>query len=922
MALRKDCIWLLRKTYDKLTELKAASKIGAQSQKTSNSWIHRLNARGTAPGVMIRVEADVLARFCLEVNLTPEQLKPENLPLHSEADRDQLKSALQKLIDQSAAGAPCVFDGASLRAKLPERLFGPARKLVGELIQLFWSKQVRVVTICGDTWTVGGIGKTSVVKCWLAQLGKRPSETGRMFTWSFNDQSHPDNSHTSTNGFLATALDFFGDPQPNQGTPERRAARLADRLCAEPARPVLVLDGLEPLQHPPLGDRPAELKHQALTILLRALANPKTSFRGFCVLTSRLRVIELAEFEGKSKGDTARLKRLGHLSAADGRQLLQFLGVTGRQKQLEETATEFSGHPLTLRLLGSYLTQFPGGDVVRARAIRNLHEEVVRRPGQERAAGAEQFLRMMAWYTDWYEGKPELCLLRLLSLFDGQAPEDAVESLLHGQPAIDHLTDLLQDAHTADWRFLADELQAAGLLQVTAPPGGRGGEARGFDLHPSIRAYLADDLRRRFPEAWKQGQRRLCELFSQAPVEQPESLAQLLPLYRAVAHGCRAGEHKDAFWKVYWARIVRPDPATEEGQFFILRRFGCFEEELRVMAHFFLQPWDRAVPDLDVRAQGLARGIVGFCLRSTGKLAEARHLLEASEGTLTEAGDLLHACRVGGYLSETLRTLGKLKEARLAAEDCVHLADRTGNLGQRVYQRTTLADVLHWQGETAAARAWFEEARDLLPGRLLPSIPSVRYCELLLTLGKYQEVADQAENALRLDGAGVDRLAAGLHRVYLAFARFKLTKDPALRTEGPRLVKQAIDEDLREASFEEHLALGWLILARMQHENHNWGEAKTALETARQISRSCSAKLTEADCHLELVRQRLDRDGGSVSAQVVMEVRARLDDDDLGKLVKDEYRLLVPEWNALDGRLKALPASPTGRGARRSARRP
>lgn len=62
------------------------------------------------------------------------------------------------------------------------------------------------------------------------------------------------------------------------------------------------------------------------------------------------------------------------------------------------------------------------------------------------------------------------------------------------------------------------------------------------DCHPLIREYLAMSLETDNEETWKAAHRRLYEHLSETTKEgdQP-TLADLQPLYQAVAHGCHAG---------------------------------------------------------------------------------------------------------------------------------------------------------------------------------------------------------------------------------------------------------------------------------------------------------------------------------------------------------------------------------------------
>ena len=75
---------------------------------------------------------------------------------------------------------------------------------------------------------------------------------------------------SSADEFLDAALTWFGDADPRLGTAWEKGERLA-RLMAH-HRALLILDGLEPLQHPP-GTQEGRLRELALQALLRELAD-------------------------------------------------------------------------------------------------------------------------------------------------------------------------------------------------------------------------------------------------------------------------------------------------------------------------------------------------------------------------------------------------------------------------------------------------------------------------------------------------------------------------------------------------------------------------------------------------------------------------------------------------------------------------
>ena len=95
----------------------------------------------------------------------------------------------------------------------------------------------------------GGMGKSALVWHWLTACGRmvgaarRGSLAGRFYSQGTEERV------ASADFFVDQALRWLGDPDPVLGSPRDRGLRLAGLVRRE--RTLLVLDGLEPLQHPP-----------------------------------------------------------------------------------------------------------------------------------------------------------------------------------------------------------------------------------------------------------------------------------------------------------------------------------------------------------------------------------------------------------------------------------------------------------------------------------------------------------------------------------------------------------------------------------------------------------------------------------------------------------------------------------------------
>jgi predicted ATPase len=459
-------------------------------------------------------------------------------------------------------------------ARLPvtgSEVFGREEDLAF-LDEAWTNPRVNVVTIVA--WA--GVGKSTLVNHWLRRLAAEQYRSAELvFGWSFYRQGTRGDT-SSADEFLDAALAWFGDPDPRLGTAWERGERLA-RLIAR-RRTLLVLDGLEPLQHPP-GSQERRLREPALQALVRELA---AFNQGLCVITTRLAVADVAEYEGGS----AWRRDLDHLSSEAGAQLLQALGVKGPKGELRSASDEFCGHSLALTLLGSYLIDAYEGDIRCRKAVSNRLAHDVRRGAHAR--------KVMASYESWFGEGPELSLLRLLGLFDRPVGERALGALLK-RPTIPGLTESLTDLCPTEWRMLLARLRRAKLLADEDPH-----HPRQLDTHPLVREYFGDQLRNQRPEAWQEGNRRLYEYYRALAPPLPDTFRDIEPLFLAVSCGCQAGLLRDALHEVYLPRIQRGNAA------FAANVLGARGALLSALAHFF-EPgrWGSVVQKIAVEGQNL-----------------------------------------------------------------------------------------------------------------------------------------------------------------------------------------------------------------------------------------------------------------------------------------------------------------------------
>src|SRR5215472_5854477 len=416
---------------------------------------------------------------------------------------------------------------------LPET---PYERLVGREAELkrldeAWAdRRTNVLSLVGE----GGAGKSALVNEWLTRTqadSYRGAEA--VLGWSFYSQGSKERA-TSSEPFLNWALDKL-DIKIDTISASAKGEAIAEALARR--RVLLVLDGVEPMQHG-LGTQQGELKDLGLRALLRRFAAmPPAEAHGLVVLTSRLRIRDIARW----KDGAAPVVDVEQLSDEAGAALLRDNGAWGTDTELRTASRAFGGHPLALGLLASFLTETQFGDVRRRDHIRELLDD----PENPRHDHARRV--MESYEVEWLAGQPvPHAIMQMVGLFDRPASGDCLAALRR-KPAIPGLTDAIVDLDEGPWRRAIARLREVRLLAPQDPAA-----PNALDAHPLVREWFSQRLERTNPEAWRAAHGRLYEHLRDTTLEgKTPTLADLAPLYHAIAHGCRAGRHQDALREVY-----------------------------------------------------------------------------------------------------------------------------------------------------------------------------------------------------------------------------------------------------------------------------------------------------------------------------------------------------------------------------------
>lgn len=515
----------------------------------------------------------------------------------------------------------------------------------------------------------GGVGKSALIEGWLAGLAPHYFGARKVFAWSFYSQgSH--GTQTSSAFFFQRALIWFGFQGEIPTSDDEKAVELVKLLQQE--KTILILDGVEPLQHDPTTIDAARFSDPGLHRLLRILS--REGQKGLTIVTSRKPLLGM--------GGSFNSFHLEHLTNDESRELLTHLGVVG---PLDEIINKMQGHALGLTLLGRLLKNHYQGDITRLDQITGLFA-----PTQ---ANGDHARRIMAHYDEviWEAGAPERMFLRFLGLFDRPMEAGPLGALLENLP-------FPCQPGTLPFNRMIQNLEEAGLLL----PGLS--EKNKWDAHPLVRATFGE--RWTDPESCQHAHSFLLVYFINFPDKhQPDTLEEMEPLYRAVHHGCRAGEYQKAFSDILWDRIWR------HNDYFSTNQLGAIGSDLSALAGFFPNGWDQPVTqDLSDDDQTFLLGHAAYCLMSLGRLEEAIPLYQAFLRYCEKEKDWINAAIISRNLSDILLPMGKLQEAKHFAQQSLQWADQAENLSRQSNSLSTIASIYHQLGELKRSAEQFQEA--------------------------------------------------------------------------------------------------------------------------------------------------------------------------------------------------------------------
>ncbi len=377
-----------------------------------------------------------------------------------------------------------------------------------------------------------------------------------------------------------------------------------------------------------------------------------------------------------------------------------------------------------------------------------------------------------------------------------------------------------------------------------------------LDAHPLVREFFGHHLQTHHPETYQQANIFLYEYFKGIAKELPDTLEEMEPLFQAVAHGCRAGKQQEVYADVLWKRVLR------EGDGYLFHKLGAFGSFLACLFYFFDMVWEVPAANLTEYRKAVALSWAGYSLQALGRFAEAAQAMKASLGMAIEQNDWKGASHDTGNLCELYLTAGNVPQAVDYGKLSVKYADKSEDGNMMSAFRTTYANVLNQHGEIKEAAILFAVAEEMQKKRqpkyqYLYSLWGFHYCDLLISMGKVEEVIERAKTTLEYGKLGYSLLDIALDKLSLGKAFLQLNlpdfENPADFNTSINYLNEAV-EGSRKAGNSQMIPCGLLARASYYRISKEYEKAETDLQEALEIAEYGNMNLYLVDYHLEKMR--------------------------------------------------------------------
>jgi tetratricopeptide (TPR) repeat protein len=711
-------------------------------------------------------------------------------------------------------------------------------------ISLDWDDREHSVTgLIGP----GGEGKTSLARRWLDDLMEDPLQArfDGVFWWSFGIRPSPDE-------FFEAALGHFSgsDALAHRVPSATVRARILGGLLGK-GRYIFVLDGLEAVQEQK-GDRYGLVRNADLRDFLAYFAGGE--HRSFCLITSRIPVLDLMEYSAYIHRDVA------HLTSDEGRALLREVGVIGSAEAAEKLVGEWGAHALTLSLLGAYLSDLYAGDV----------EQLSRLLPPEAGAARQTHVGYMLSQYDEHLTVAERAFLMVFSAFRIPVGAWAFERVFRADMGPKALNMSVSALDERSFRALLRRLVARRIVRYCP-------RVRSCTIHPLIRSHYASLASRADPRQVQDLHKHIKDYYLRLAEDLPAapSLRDLAPAIEATHHACRAGAHDQAY-RIY-------DELVQQGRrSLIARELEAHETDLALMREFFPHGDTSREPQLaQAQHKRLVLNEMALCLRNMGRLPESVPFYERTARVAADMQDWPRASSICRTVVDLNCHVGRLTAATEMGRRALTLAGRSDDKGDQRNSLYRQAWAAHLSGQLKTAASTFKQAealeREINPTvRYLYGLRGIHHASHLLRTGDAKYARRIMEANLEIcEGSDWLNSLSLCHRVLGDLEADDGDHDAALLhyDEAIRIAHQI---GRRDVLIDVQLARGrW-------HARHrgNAGEALTDLIPACESAAQTGYYLHEADIRVAIAWAHLAaKDPAAARAQAD---RARHMSSDMG----------------------------------------
>ncbi len=727
----------------------------------------------------------------------------------------------------------------------PELPFLFRKKILRKLDHYLSSDKVSVVGITAD----GGVGKTALVWEWIKKVESNYEKLGitDIFAYSFYDRAKGSTADTSTQFFDDSFAFFLGRYTPESGEinqPHDRALYLFNRL---PARSILIIDGIESLQSLSGNLRGEIPLDEAMRDFLESAAREQDSQKNRLIaITSR---VPLTDLENKRNG--YRSIALNNLEPNEGAALLREIGVKStedelntdeqKEKQMELASKDMDGHCLSLILLGKLIVSHfhKDPDIKYRHEIFEISKE--EKEGEEEEEYQKHAHRIMRYYDDIVAKPSDMVVLQMMGLFHSAMTMEQQNALTKAEFA--------RGFKPNRWAAIAQKLQKYGLMTVINIDG-----EEIWNCHPLVREHYRDKLKED-DKKWVNANQILMKFFENFfhnPVRLPQNRDEFVHFYRAIHHGCLAGQFTEAL-RIYDKYIIR-----DRGEGYSTNECGLAADDVAALDRFFKPPEFLEPIDTNITAGDLdfLWGRKAFCLTCLGLLDEAiKNREQERDFFIKRTGDQQTVVLACEQLSAIHVMRGNLSMARESAEQSVNFSSfHACGEGERERTLCRLGAVFYLTNQLKECGKVFDEAKSYAINRPLISDYGIYYrlykLDIAETDDDYLEIQRDAIAAWRYDQKWLVPRALDLVMQAIATYRMQNGKDAEKKAVVIELFKKAL-QDLSKSGSVVYLPHYYLAEAKFNIDvRQNFNLAQDSLTNARRIAVSHGMRLFSIDCNL------------------------------------------------------------------------